>query len=242
LSRIIGGGMAVHHAVQMHHLSSQVARQNTSRIITPRAQVAEVVREIIEVAPTTEDLQRFIDIVSREVDDPGLEYATVETEIRERTPFAEVLQFLSSSQNRTELVAYLGVLLVILQTVLMMTQKPVVVMTPDQLEQVIERVVEQVERDEQPEPPPPRRHRTASRTRLSGRVSARAYCGSASMPEAYRAVSTSGGSRRSMHYGRSRVLMARRWPWRGSPRRPGRAEASGRTPCRGRSAGSREGR
>jgi hypothetical protein len=113
LSGIIGGGMAVHHAVQMHHLSRQVARQNTSRILTPpRAQVAEVVREIVEVAPTTEDLQRFIDIVSREVDDPGLEYATVETE------------------------------------------KPVVVMSPDQLEQVIERVVEQVERDEQPEPPP----------------------------------------------------------------------------------------
>jgi hypothetical protein len=129
--------MAVHHAVQMHHLSSQVARQNTSRIITPpRAQVAEVVGEIVEVAPTTEDLQRFIDIVSREVDDPGLEYATVETE------------------------------------------KPVVVMSPDQLEQVIDRVVEQVERDEQPEPPPTTAAPDCSRTRLSGRVSARAYCGS----------------------------------------------------------------
>lgn len=83
MSRIIGGGMAVHQAVRMHHLSSQVAHQNNSRIITPpRAKVAEVVREIVEVAPTTEDLQRFIDIVSREVDDPGLEYAKVETEIR----------------------------------------------------------------------------------------------------------------------------------------------------------------
>jgi hypothetical protein len=113
-----------------------------------------VVREIVEVAPTTEDLHRFIDIVSREVDDPGLEYARVETEIRERTPFAGVLEFLSSSQNRTELVAYLGVLLVILQTVLMMTQKPVVGMTPEQVEYVIEKVVRQVERDQQPEPPP----------------------------------------------------------------------------------------
>jgi hypothetical protein len=139
----------------MHHLSSQVAHQNNSRIITPpRAKVAEVVREIVEVAPTTEDLQRFIDIVSREVDDPGLEYAKVETEIRERTPFAGVLEFLSNSQNRTELVTYLGVLLMILQTVLTITQKPVVVMTPEQVEHVIEDVVQQVERDQQPEPPP----------------------------------------------------------------------------------------
>jgi hypothetical protein len=36
----------------------------------------------------------------------------------------------------------------------MLTQKPVVVATPDQVEQIIERVVEQVERDQQPEPPP----------------------------------------------------------------------------------------
>ena len=155
MSRIIGGGgMAVHHAVQMHHLSSQVARQNNSRIIRPPlAAVAGVVRKIVEVSPTTEDLQRFIGIISQEVEDPGLEYTRVETDIREHTPFAGVLAFLSSSQNRTELVAYLGVLLVILQTVLMMAQKPVVVMTPEQVEQVSERVVERIERDQQPEPP-----------------------------------------------------------------------------------------
>lgn len=49
---------------------------------------------------------------------------------------------------------YLGVLLMILQTVLTITQKPVVVMTPEQVEHVIEDVVQQVERDQQPEPPP----------------------------------------------------------------------------------------
>ena len=61
---------------------------------------------------------------------------------------------MSSSQNRTELVAYLGLLLIVIQTVLMLTQKPVVVATPDQVEEIIERVVEQVERDQQPESPP----------------------------------------------------------------------------------------
>jgi hypothetical protein len=107
----------------------------------------------LEVGPTTEDLQRFIDIISQEVEDPGLELAQVEAEIRETTPFAGVLQFLGSSQNRTELVAYLGLLLVVIQTVLMLTQKPVVVATPDQVQEIIERVVEQVERD-QSEPSP----------------------------------------------------------------------------------------
>jgi hypothetical protein len=41
----------------------QVARQNASRLLRPsRTQVAEVVREVVEVAPTAEDLQRLIDI------------------------------------------------------------------------------------------------------------------------------------------------------------------------------------
>jgi hypothetical protein len=106
LSRIIGGGMAVRHAVQMHRLSSQVARQNTSRIITPpRAQVAEVVGEIVEVAPTTEDLQRFIDIVSREVDDPGLEYdhrSEPQTQVADSRMIASVgARILGSSRSST---------------------------------------------------------------------------------------------------------------------------------------------
>jgi hypothetical protein len=154
LSRI-NNSVAVHHAVRMHQQSGQIARQNTSRLLrVNRAQVAELVQQVVEVGPTTEDLQRFIDVISQEVEDPGLEFAQVEAEIRENTPFAGVLQFLSSSQNRTELVAYLGLLLVVIQTVLMLTQKPVVVATPDQVEEIIERVVEQVERDQQPEPPP----------------------------------------------------------------------------------------
>jgi hypothetical protein len=130
LSRI-NNSVAVHHAVRIHQQSGQIARQNRSRLLrVNRAQVAELVQQAVEVGPTTEDLQRFIDIISQEVEDPGLEFAQVEAEIREATPSAGVLQFLSSSQNRTELVSYLGLLLVVIQTVLMLTQKPVVVATP----------------------------------------------------------------------------------------------------------------
>jgi hypothetical protein len=42
-----------------------------------------------------------MDIVSQDVEDPGIEFAQVETQIR-GTPLAGVPRFLRSSQNRTE--------------------------------------------------------------------------------------------------------------------------------------------
>jgi hypothetical protein len=66
LSRI-NNSVAVHHAVQVRQRSGQVARQNMSRLLrVNRAQVAELVREVVEVSPTIEDLQRFIEIISAE--------------------------------------------------------------------------------------------------------------------------------------------------------------------------------
>jgi hypothetical protein len=151
-SRIYGNSVAVHQAIRMHQQSGQVARQNSSRLLTPsRGQVAELVREVVEAAPTAEELQRLIDICAQEVEDPGLEFARVETEIRGTTPFAGLVQLLP--RDRTELVAYLGLLLVIIQTVIMLTQKPVVVVAPDQVEQIIERVIEHVEQQSPPAAP-----------------------------------------------------------------------------------------
>jgi hypothetical protein len=156
VSRRLGNSVVVQQAIRMHEQSGFTARQNNSRIIRPsHTQVAELVREVVEVGPTTEDLQRFIDIISREVDDPGLEYAQVETEIREHTPFVGVLRFLSSSQNRIELASYLGLLLVIVQTWLVLVQKPVMAPTPEQVEEIIERVIERVESGSPSQPEPP---------------------------------------------------------------------------------------
>jgi hypothetical protein len=155
LSRIYGNSVAVHQAHHMIQQSHQVAQQNMMRQqMMNRQLLSQVVQQVVEVGPSAEDLQRFIDIISREVDDPGLEFAQVEIEVRERTPFAGVLQFLSSSQNRTELATHLGLLLVIFQTVLMMTQKPVSVATPEQVEKIVERVIQQVDQADQPEPSP----------------------------------------------------------------------------------------
>ena len=50
----------------MHQQSGQIARQNTSRLLrVNRARVAELVQQVVEVGPTTEDLQRFIDVISQ---------------------------------------------------------------------------------------------------------------------------------------------------------------------------------
>jgi hypothetical protein len=144
-SRRNQANMAVHHARRMHQTNHYIIQQNMRRRqMMDRALLSRVVREVVEVGPTTADLQRFIDIISAEVDDPGLEYAQVETEIRDHTPFAGVLQFFSSSQNRMELATYLGLLLVIFQTLLMLSQKPVTAPTPEQVEEIVERVVERV--------------------------------------------------------------------------------------------------
>ncbi len=74
----INNSVAVDHAVRVHQQSGQIAWQNASRLLrVDRAQVAELVQQVVELGPTTEDLQRFIDVISQEVEDPGLELPTL---------------------------------------------------------------------------------------------------------------------------------------------------------------------
>jgi hypothetical protein len=157
LSRILNNSrMAAHHAVQMHHRNAQVVAQNRSRILRPaRIDVADLVQQVVEVAPTTEDLQRLIDICARDIEDPGLEFAQVETEIRERTPFAGVLRFLSDTQNRTEIWTVLALLTMIALYILSQQQPMKVEVVAPKVDDVVEHVMDQIEHDQQPEPPPP---------------------------------------------------------------------------------------
>jgi transcriptional regulator GlxA family with amidase domain len=65
------GNTAVRQAIRVHQQSGQVARQNRSRILSPaRVQVVELVQEVVATPATVEDLQRLIDIVSQDVEDP----------------------------------------------------------------------------------------------------------------------------------------------------------------------------
>jgi hypothetical protein len=154
LSRI-ANSVAVNQAVRMHQQSSTIAVQNVmQRQRMNRVLLSQVVREVVEVGPTTADLQRFIDIISREGEDPGLEFAQVETEIREHTPFAGVLRFLSNSQIRAEVWVILSVLVPILLYMLGQQQVVKVEVVAPSVDEIVERVMEQIEhQDQQPEPP-----------------------------------------------------------------------------------------
>jgi hypothetical protein len=156
LSRILNNNrMAAHHAVQMHHRNAQVVAQNRSRILRPaRIDVADLVQQVVEVAPTTEDLQRLIDICARDIEDPGLEFAQVESEIRERTPFAAVLGFLSDTQNRTEVWTVLALLTMIALYILSQQQPMKVEVVAPKVDDIVEHVMEQIEHEQRPEPPP----------------------------------------------------------------------------------------
>jgi hypothetical protein len=147
------GNTAVRQAIRVHQQSGQVARQNRSRILSPaRVQVVELVQEVVATPATVEDLQRLIDIVSQDVEDPGLELAQVRTQISETTPFTGLLRFLSDTQNRTEIWTVLALLTMIVLYILSQQQPMKVEVVTPKVDEIVERVVEQIERDHPPEP------------------------------------------------------------------------------------------
>ena len=91
----------------------------------------------------------------QEVEDPGFEFAKVETEIRETTPFAGVLRFLSDTQIRTEVWVILSVLVPILLYMLGQQQVLKVEVVAPSVDDLVERVMEQIEHEQLPEPSPP---------------------------------------------------------------------------------------
>jgi isopropylmalate/homocitrate/citramalate synthase len=105
-----------------------------------------------QVAPATvEDLQELVEI-SRTAEPQGLDFAQVVTRIRESTPFAGIVQLLP--KDRAELYALLAVLVAVLDLILSQRPNKVEVVTPDQVEQIIERVIENQQQTEQPATPP----------------------------------------------------------------------------------------
>ena len=152
MSRIIGNNAAVHRAVQVRQQHHQVAQQNMLRMQRMNRQLlSQVVQEVVATPATMEDYQQLAEIVH---DAPALEPDEVEARIRETTPFAGLLQFLSSSENRTEVWTVLGVLVMILLHILSQQQPTKVEVVTPSVDEIVERVVEQMERDRPPEPSP----------------------------------------------------------------------------------------
>jgi hypothetical protein len=151
LSRIFGNSVAVQHATRMHQQSGQIARQNMLRQqMMNRQLLLQAAQQVAAMPATVEDIQELVDI-SRTAEPQGLDFAQVVARIRESTPFAGLIQLLP--KDRAELYALLAVLVAVLDLILSQRAAKVEVVSPDQVEQIIERVIEH-QHTEQPEPPP----------------------------------------------------------------------------------------
>lgn len=148
MSRIFGNSVAVHHATRIHQQSHQIAQQNMLRQqMMNRQLLLRLGQQVAATPATVEDLRELVEI-TRIAEPQGLDFAQVVARIRESTPFAGLIQLLP--KGRAELYALLAVLVAVLDLILNQRAAKVEVVTPDQVEQIIERVVEH----QQPEPPP----------------------------------------------------------------------------------------
>lgn len=150
MSRIVNNSnmAAVRQGTQIHHQHHQVIQQNMRmqrQQMMNRALLAQVAQT---VAPATvEDLQELVEI-SLTAESESLDFAQVVERIQERTPFATLIELLP--RERAELYALLAVLVAVLELILNQRPTKVEVVSPDQVEHIIERVIE---RQQQTEPP-----------------------------------------------------------------------------------------
>ena len=153
MSRIVGNSVAVNQAIRMQHQSGQTARQNMMRQQMMRQQhlLLQVAQQVAATPATVEDIRELAEI-SRTAEQQGLDFAQVVARIQESTPFAVLVDLLP--RDRAELYALLAVLVAGLQLILSQQPTKVEVVSPDQVERIIERVIEHQEQSEQPEPPP----------------------------------------------------------------------------------------
>jgi hypothetical protein len=150
LSRIVNNSnrAAVHQAVQVHHQHHQVIQQNMMRQRMNRQILLQAAQQVAAVPATVEDLRELAEI-SRSAEPQGLDFSQVVARIQESTPFAVLIDLLP--RDRAELYALLAVLVAVLELILNQRPTKVEVVTPDQVEQIIERVIEH--QDQQPEAP-----------------------------------------------------------------------------------------
>jgi hypothetical protein len=148
-SRRIQTNMVVQRATRMHHTNHHIIRQNMMRRqMMNRALLSQVAQQVAPAA--VEDLQELVEI-SRAAEPQGLDFAQVVARIRESTPFAALIELLP--RDRAELYAFLALLLMVIEMALSQRPQPEVkVVTPDQVEHIIEQVIEH-QQSEQSEPP-----------------------------------------------------------------------------------------
>ncbi len=147
MSRIVQSNVAVHHAPRVIRQSGDATRRAFVMQAMQRQHVSRLVQVVAATAATVEDLNQLAEI-AEDAQRQGLDAEQVEQKIRESTTFAGLTQLLPKDREaRMELYAVLAVLLMALQLIVAMrTTLPTQVVTPEQVEQIIERVVDHMER------------------------------------------------------------------------------------------------
>ena len=151
MSRIVNNSKtaAVHQTIQVHHVHQQQVIQQNMRM--QRQLLLQVAHQVAATPATVEDIRELAEI-SRTAEQQGLDFVQVMARIQESTPFAVLVDLLP--KDRAELYALLAVLVAVLQLILNQQPTKVEVVSPDQVERIIERVIEHQGQSEQPEPPP----------------------------------------------------------------------------------------
>jgi hypothetical protein len=141
LSRIVNNSnmAAVHQTIQVHSVHQQQVVQN---VRIQRQLLLQVAQQVAATPATVEDIQELAEI-SRTAEQQGLDFAQVVARIQDSTPFAVLVDLLP--RDRTELYALLAVLVAVLQLILNQQPTKVEVVSPDQVERIIERVIEHQE-------------------------------------------------------------------------------------------------
>ena len=155
MSRIVQNQIAAHQAVRVIRQSGDAARRAFVVQAMQRQHVSRLVQVVAATPATVEDLNQLAEI-AEDAQRQGLDAEQVEQKIRERTPFAGLIQLLPKDREaRRELYDVLQVLLMVLTLIVAMrAAQPTQVVTPEQVEHIIERVVDHMEREAPPEAPP----------------------------------------------------------------------------------------
>jgi uncharacterized protein (UPF0335 family) len=155
MSRIVQSNVAVHHAPRVIRQSGDATRRALVMQAMQRRHVSRLVQVVAATPATVEDLNQLAEI-AEDAQHQGLDVEQVEQKLRESTPFAGLIQLLPKDREaRMELYAVLQVLLTALTLIVAMrVAQQTQVVTPEQVEDIIERVVDHMERQAASEAPP----------------------------------------------------------------------------------------
>ena len=164
MSRIIGGGggigrnhVAIHHAQLVHQMQHQAIQQNLRIQQINRQRLLLLANDV--ASTPAEDIQRLAEAVeeARQAPDP----AAALTAIGSTSPFTWLSRYLPDLDNKMEVFTFIATLAAVLTLIHQLVNgppqpaQPPPTISPEQVEEIIERVIQhQVAEHHEPVPEP----------------------------------------------------------------------------------------